>query len=330
MATLTAVNRRLSRFVHISEVTDSLFRARAAPLPPAKRIPKSEHEGRVGMKSQQPPRMRTVSSSGLQRSGQHCLHWSSTDRPTRGEQSTAVRIHARWSGTPSGLFGLLLIALAAVILATSKPPLLPAIFVIVAIAIRVGAGAQYTWGVYKGRARPNAVTWLLWGITPLIAFVAQIHHGAGPESAVTLVLAIGPLVVAGVTVLRDRTASQLTPLTTTCAAFAVVGLILWQVTKNPVLAIAFCIIADAFATVPTLAKAYRDPRSEYATPYYLSVSSMVVTLYAVETWTFTTYAFPLYMLIINVILFVFATFPLSAELEQVHARFSHSDRLLEK
>ena len=119
--------------------------------------------------------------------------------------------------------------------------------------------------------------------------------------------------VAGVTLLRDRTASRLTPLTATCAAIAVAGIILWQITKNPVLAIIFCIIADAFATVPTLAKTYRDRSSEYATPYYLSVISMLITLYAVETWSFTTYGFPLYMLIINVILFSFAALPLSAE-----------------
>ena len=46
----------------------------------------------------------------------------------------------------------------------------------------------------------------------------------------------------------------------------VAGIVLWQLTANPVLAVLFCIIADLFASLPTLVKACVDPSSEYPLP----------------------------------------------------------------
>lgn len=78
----------------------------------------------------------------------------------------------------------------------------------------------------------------------------------------------------------------------------------------PSIATAFSILADIFATLPTLQKAYRDHKSEYAWPYAWSALSMVVTLLTITNWTFVVYAFPLYMFAINVVLFIFALIPL--------------------
>ena len=77
------------------------------------------------------------------------------------------------------------------------------------------------------------------------------------------------------------------------------------------LAIAFCVLADLLATLPTLRKAYSDPDSEYAPPYLLSVLAMLLTLGTVAGGDLTTYGFPLYMLLVNVVLFAFATLPLA-------------------
>jgi hypothetical protein len=79
----------------------------------------------------------------------------------------------------------------------------------------------------------------------------------------------------------------------------------------PVLAIAFCIVADLLATLPTLHKAYRAPESEYAPPYLLSILAMLVTLGTVDGGGFIAYGFPLYMLLVNVVLFAFAALPLA-------------------
>ena len=39
----------------------------------------------------------------------------------------------------------------------------------------------YLWGMYQGKVRPHAFTWLLWGLLTAIAYAAQLsdHAGAG-------------------------------------------------------------------------------------------------------------------------------------------------------
>jgi hypothetical protein len=103
-----------------------------------------------------------------------------------------------------------------------------------------------------------------------------------------------------------------------------VGILLWQITNDPVLAIVFSIAADILASLPTIRKAYYDPDSEYEYPYLLSAISMVITLLTIKSWAFTTYAFPLYMLVINVVLFGFCARPLRVPetIRQIHRRIS--------
>jgi hypothetical protein len=201
------------------------------------------------------------------------------------------------------------VAVGLVALLVAATPL-PAWCAAIAIVIRLVGGGQYVLAVVRRRACPNVVTWFLWGLTPMIAVAAQIDQ-AGPEVAVTFVLGVGPLVVAAVAFCTDRSASRLTPFTLGCAGASFVGIALWRITAMPALAIAFCILADLLATLPTLRKAYSAPESEYAPPYLLSVLAMLFTLGTVEHGGFIAYGFPVYMLIVNVTLFAFAALPVA-------------------
>lgn len=189
--------------------------------------------------------------------------------------------------------------------------MLPVWFVGFSVAIRLLGGAQYAFGVLRGKARPNPITWFLWGLTPLIAFFAQVtEDGLSGQALVLLALAVTPLVVCVLAVVKHNTRQHFTPFAITCGLLALMGIVLWRITKMPSIATAFSILADIFATLPTLQKAYRDHKSEYAWPYAWSALSMVVTLLTITNWTFVVYAFPLYMFAINVVLFIFALIPL--------------------
>ena len=188
--------------------------------------------------------------------------------------------------------------------------MLPDWFALVSVFIRLIGGGQYARSVFKRETFPNPISWFLWGLTPMIAFFAQITTGLNAQSFVLLALGITPLIICILSIKLHGVKHHLTPFSLWCGAIAVVGIILWRVTSYPELAIAFGIIADIFATLPTLHKTYRDHTSEYALPYLVSAASMAVTLLAIHGWIFTTYAFPLYMLCINVIILIFASLPL--------------------
>lgn len=198
--------------------------------------------------------------------------------------------------------------------------MLPAWFIVFSIGIRLLSGGRYAWGLLNGKARPNPVTWFLWGLTAMIAFAAQMQDGVGVQALVTFVLGLSPLLIFVLAIIKNPLSTHLTPFTLSCAAIALAGIVLWQVTNNAELAIWFSIIADAVAGFPTLVKAYFDPSSEYSQPYLLSIISMGILLLTIDTWTFAVAAFPIYMLVSNIYLLAFATLPIREKVEGVKRR----------
>jgi hypothetical protein len=198
--------------------------------------------------------------------------------------------------------------------------MLPVWFIVVSLVIRLYSGGKYAVGVLKGIARPNPVTWFLWGLTSLIAFCAQ-SGDLQAQSFVTLALGVTPIAVCVIAIAKNGLRAHCTRFTLMCGLSALVGIVLWQITDSPALAIVFAIVADILASLPTLSNAYDDPASEYSLPYLLSVISMVTTLLTIKSWIFTIYAFPLYMLCINVVLYAFAAMPIREYAAHVRKRF---------
>jgi hypothetical protein len=172
-------------------------------------------------------------------------------------------------------------------------------FVYVAIVIRVIGGFDYFRSVLTGRSKPNPITWFIWGLTPMVAFAAQIHENVGIQAWVTFALGATPLMICVAALYKNRSRSHFTTFNVGCGLIAIVGVVLWQLTNEPLLAILFSILADIFGSIPTLVKSYCQPQTEYLTPYLLSMVSMALTLATFRSWHFTSYAFPAYILLIN-------------------------------
>jgi hypothetical protein len=181
--------------------------------------------------------------------------------------------------------------------------MLPVWFIIFAVAIRFIGGLTYAWAVIKKRARPNPVTWFFWSLTPMIVFAAQISEHIGWSAAMTFALGFSPLIVFVLSLKDNLNRSQLTPATITCGVLAAIGVMLWLTTNNPALAILFSILADIFGSIPTVIKAYKNPKSEVAFPYFLSSASMVITLLTITKWSLPSYGFPIYIFLINALIF---------------------------
>jgi hypothetical protein len=176
------------------------------------------------------------------------------------------------------------------------------ILILLAIALRLAAGTRYFIATCKGTVKPNPVTWLFWGLAPLIAALAQLQNGATPATWATLALSIGPLAIF-VAALRVKVRHwKIGPFDMACGAFAAVGIILWQITSDPVVALVFGILADIAGGIPTVRKAYIAPRTEEALPYMLSAISMVLTVCTVRDWEFINYGFPVYIFCINTLI----------------------------
>lgn len=176
-------------------------------------------------------------------------------------------------------------------------------FIFLAIALRLLSGGNYLLATWRGRVRPNAITWFFWGIAPLIAFIAQIQEGVGLAAWMSLGLAVGPLAICCTSIIRRDARWKITRFDMACGLFAIAGLILWQLTDNPLVAIWFAIGADIAGGVPTIRKIYTHPHTEKPLPYFLTILSMVITLFTIQNWNVASAAFPIYILLINIVLF---------------------------
>jgi hypothetical protein len=176
---------------------------------------------------------------------------------------------------------------------------LPAEFVVFAIALRLAGGASYVRATLKGEAQPSIISWSFWSLTALIAFAVQIAKGSGPEAFVTLAIGLSPLAVCMAAVYKGTHRLALQRSDKWCIALTMLGIVLWLVSSNPILALFMSVFADISSSVPTILKCYRDPGSEHLRTYVISIASMTVTLLTITDWRLTHWLFPAYILGIN-------------------------------
>ena len=185
--------------------------------------------------------------------------------------------------------------------------MLPEYCAIIGAVIGSLGGYYYLYETIIGKAQPNRITWLLWGIFPLIIFVAQRAQGVEGISWTSFVAGFTPLVVLGASYFNKKAYWKSEPRDYYLMAAAVVGIILWAVTDNPNLALLFSLVADVLASVPTLIKSYRHPRSESWIAYAISTLGFGISFLSVRVYDFENAAFVAYVLILNASLAVLAS-----------------------
>lgn len=174
--------------------------------------------------------------------------------------------------------------------------------------MRLVGGMSYLKATLSGKAQPNPLSWLLWGITPMIAFAAEIKAGVGLPALVTFALGLSPLLVFVSVMHKNPKLFHLDGLNVICAIVAIAGIVLWRTTANPLTAIVMALLADFVSAMPTIRKTWLKPFSEYRPGYFISACSMIITLLTIKNWTFATYAFPVYILLINFFLVGFISY----------------------
>lgn len=164
-----------------------------------------------------------------------------------------------------------------------------------AVLNMVGA-STYAVATVRGRTRPHRVTWFVWAVAPLAAFVVQLGEGVGAQAALTFTAGCGPALVLLASFANSNGSWRFTRLDVGCGVLALLAIGLWLVTREGTTAIILAIAADGLAAVPTVIKAYRHPRTESAVAFWMGTGSGLVTLTTIDAWDFAHYGFPLYVL----------------------------------
>lgn len=163
----------------------------------------------------------------------------------------------------------------------------------------------YARDTLRGTTKPNRVTWLIWAVNPLIAAFAALADGAGLATVTVFATGMGPLLVFFASFVNKNSYWQLNRFDYFCGACSIVALMLWVLTEGPILPISLAIASDAFAVAPTLIKSWYHPETETGLVYTLGLFCALTSFAAISKWTYSAYAFPVYLVIANLFLAFF-------------------------
>lgn len=156
----------------------------------------------------------------------------------------------------------------------------------------------YVRSMFKGHAKPNRVTWVLWALIPLIAFSASLLEGATWSTVSIFMSALTPLIVLIASFFIKGSYWKISSLDLACGALSLFAVILWMITQDGFYAVLLAIVADSLAGLPTFIKIWKHPESESDATFWGGLVSSSLGLAVVEQWRFVEYGFPLYLVII--------------------------------
>jgi len=168
----------------------------------------------------------------------------------------------------------------------------------------------YVRDALKGSSKPNRMTFLIWSAGPFIGVAAGIVAGAAWWALLPVFLAgLGPFAILLSSSKNPAAYWKLGPLDYACGALAVLALVLWALTADPVTAIVLSILADALASLPAVIKSWRYPETETGFTYFVALCNVSLGLLLAPSYTFSQVGFLIYLFIADLILAIAANRP---------------------
>jgi hypothetical protein len=161
----------------------------------------------------------------------------------------------------------------------------------VAIGLTLAGLLPYLVSILTGATRPHVFSWVTWGVTTLVVFLAQLEGGGGAGAWPIGVSGSITLVIAVLAYLK-RADVTITATDWLFFAVAMSSLPLWYLTSDPLWAVIVLTFVDVLGFGPTVRKAWQLPYSESVLFFALfSVRNLVVVM-ALEHYSLTTVLFP--------------------------------------
>jgi hypothetical protein len=158
------------------------------------------------------------------------------------------------------------------------------------IVIAVVSYVPYFRDIFRGKTKPHAFSWFIWGLLTVIAFVAQIVEKGGAGSWVTGVTSIICFTIFVLAFIKGE--RRFTVFDWIALAMAIIAILLWRLTNNPTMSVILVTLTDVLGYLPTIRKSYSKPYEETAITYFLSAIKFIVALLALDSLTLTTGLYP--------------------------------------
>ena len=169
--------------------------------------------------------------------------------------------------------------------------------IILSSIFTIASAIPYLIDIVRGKTKPKVVTWLVWSSVTAISGAASFVDGQYPAAILLLFATLQALsiVIFGWT----RGVKKLERLDIVCLVGALVGIVLWQLFDSPAIAVIATIIIDLVGGIPTFVHSWKKPREETWITFMLMAMGGICTLIVVTDWRVTAFAYPLYLVLLN-------------------------------
>jgi hypothetical protein len=162
---------------------------------------------------------------------------------------------------------------------------------IIAIILTFIAFLPYIRAIKQKKIKPHVFSWIIWGVTTLVVFFAQLTDHAGVGAWPIGFSALITLYVA-VLAYKGKADTIITLSDWFFFTLAMSSLPLWYITTNPLWAVIILTFTDVVGFAPTFRKAYTSPFDEQLTFFVLITIRNAIVLVALEHYSLTTTLFP--------------------------------------
>lgn len=174
------------------------------------------------------------------------------------------------------------------------------IYAAIAILLMLFSRGIYFTSILKGRTKPHAFSWLIWGVISSIGFAAQIAEHAGAASWVRGVGCITCFVVVGLCWFKgERDIRRIDWIT---LAVSLAAIPLWILTETPMWSVILVCLIDTSGYLPTLRKVFHKPKEETPYGYILSSLGAFLSVLAIDNYTISTWLYPAVLTASNILM----------------------------
>jgi len=174
------------------------------------------------------------------------------------------------------------------------------IFGVIAFVLTIIGIIPYIVNIIKKKTTAHIYSWLIWGILQLVVVVAQIKNGAGYGS---MSGTAGVFICFLIVFLSLKNGfKNIKKFDTFCLFMSVIAIFIYVRLNNPLLAVIVATITNFMGFLPTLRKAYKDPKSETAATFLIGAVATLLSLLAIQNYTILTTLYLINILLTNSLL----------------------------
>lgn len=165
----------------------------------------------------------------------------------------------------------------------------------------------YIYGIIRGKTKPERASYGIWSLVNIITLLSYLAAGGLETAGVTAAYTLTTALIFAMSFKYG--VGGLNKFDVLCIALAIISILLWVTTANPLTALYLGILVKIFGLLPTLVKAYYRPDTENTLAWVMCAAASTLNLFAITSFTPAIVSLPLYGFIADVSIALLVLFP---------------------